>query len=851
MDESHGEQPVASGAGGGQTETRRGRTPIALPAAALVAGVVLVLTLAAVSAMGLCRWDDLCGPVVVEDIAQGRLDTALPAPQGDLHIEQTFTPRRDGLSEVELILVRYGGEAGADPGTFSVALQDDNDALVASDNLSTQELHHNQVYILRFQPQDNSAGRRYTLRLSGNERNHISAWGYSLDVDAGGELRLIGQAPDSTEVETTAVEMRYVTRYTFTAGVAIRAAAVPLQEWRLLLAALLFLPLPGVGLLLAVRPRGWDRAAWCGAALGLGVAAWPVLWQWVSLAGGCWSGAALWGVVVAGWGAAAMFAWRRRDPTTPNEHSSASTVVANGNRPLVKLVYGLLAFLILATTASRFIAIRDLAYPPWVDSSRHALITAVMLESGQIPVNYEPYLPVDHFPYHYGFHTLSTSLIMMAGQGLPGALLFLMQLLGGLLPLAVYAAGWMVTRRRAVGLLAAFLVGLPFFFPGYYATWGRMTQLAAMVAMPVLLALTWRLGRGWPRVWPLVGVLAAGVFLIHFRVFLFYLPFAALALAAHLTGRRRAGGMAKAALLGGLLVSPRLLELLAVTEPLATFSQSLPGYNEFPIGYITTGWERAYLVAVVAAAAILVVGVARRRRWATFPLVLALWAGVLFALLAGERLGLPESLVVNLNSMFITLFLPQALFLAIVAGRVWGFTGRYLGNLSIGFLAAVAAGVALGLLVAFGWRQQINILNPQTILALPQDEQALEWIDDNLPADARVAVNSWRWLGATWAGSDGGAWVVPLTGRESTTPPVDHIYNDELFAGVRAFNEAATAITDWSEPSAADWLAAQGVTHVFVGRRGGFFDPAALDRNPSLMLLYGHDGAFVFAVATP
>ena len=81
------------------------------------------------------------------------------------------------------------------------------------------------------------------------------------------------------------------------------------------------------------------------------------------------------------------------------------------------------------------------------------------------------------------------------------------------------------------------------------------------------------------------------------------------------------------------------------------------------------------------------------------------------------------------------------------------------------------------------------------------------------------------------------------------TPPVDHIYNEALFADVRAFNEAATAITDWSDPAAADWLAAQGVTHLFVGRRGGYLDPAALSRNPSLVLLHDHDGTFVFAVA--
>jgi len=842
MDESPGELIAVAG----------GRAKLLLPATVAAVALLLVLTLAALSALDQCAWADLCGSAVAEDTAQGRLDTALPAPQDDLHIEQTFTPRRNGLSEIEITLVRYGDEAtAADPGTFSVALYDEAGALVTVEHLPTRNLTHNQTHLLRFPPQADSAGRRYTLRLSGNEHNPVSAWGYSLDVDAGGALQLAGRAPEGVAFQTAAADLRYVTRYTLTAGDAITAALAPAREWWLLSAALLFLPLPGVWLLLAVRPRGWDRAAWWGAALSLGVAGWPVLWQWVSLAGGRWSGGLLWGVVAVGWVAAAVVARRRNKPADGREPQPTLPAAGDAHPRSAVPAYMLLAVLILTATASRFVAVRDLAFPPWVDSSRHALITAVMLESGRIPTDYAPYLPVDHFPYHYGFHTLSTSLILMTGAALPGALLFLMQLLGGLLPLAVYAAGWLVTRRRVVGLLAAFLVALPFFFPGYYATWGRMTQLSAMVVMPVLLALTWRLGRGWSRLWPLVGVLAAGVFLLHFRVFLFYLPFAALVAADCFLARRPAWGLVKAGLLGAVLVAPRLIELLLVTEPLATVSRSLPGYNDFPMGYITTGWERAFLVAAGIAAAVVVAGLALRRRWVAFPLLLLLWVGALFALLAGERLGLPESLVVNLNSMYITLFLPLALLLAIVAGRIGAAAGRRLRGSPLGFVVAAGAGVILGALAVFGWRQQINILNQQTILALPQDVPALAWIDDNLPANARVAVSAWQWLGATWASSDGGAWLVPLTGRESTTPPVDHIYNEALFADVRAFNEAATAITDWSDPAAADWLAAQGITHLFVGRRGGYLDPAALSRNPSLAMLYGHDGTFVFAVAAP
>jgi len=863
-------------------------TPTLLPTAfawwlaagtAIAVGVVFLALLGT----GLCHWPSLCGRIEAVDVAQARLDTALPAPQGTLVVEQSFIPQHNGLTAVELLLLRHDGQPAADA-FFEVALLDDLGAVVFAERTPVARLSHNQSYTLAFPPQRDSAGRRYTIRLSGSADNVVSAWAYSLDVLTRGALALVGGALEQPPT-TAARELRFSTRYALTGGEALAAAVRPLRdEGRLLLAAALLVPLPGVWLLLAFRPRRrGDVAAGLGAALALGVAAWPVIWLWLTLAGGRWSRPSLWAVVALGWaGAAALTLWRWRSgrPLTADRRPLPSAPLPTAPLPTALLptdllttdllttdllttdllTHSLLLLLLLAALALRFIAVRDLAFPPWVDASRHALITAVMVSTGRAPDGYAPYLPVETFPYHFGFHTLSAGLALLTGWPLPGLLLTLGQLLNGLLPLSVYAAGRLATGRRAVGLLAAFLVALPFFFPGYYVTWGRLTQLAAMVIMPVLLALTWRLGRGGGRYWPLVGVLAAGLFLVHFRVFLFYVPFAVLALVVQAAGRR-ARPLLGAGALALLLVLPRLVRLLAETDPLATLGQSQPGYNDFPSGYVTTGWERLYLALAAVATLAVFVAVLRRRRWAAFPALLLVWVAALFLLLAGDRLGLPETLVVNLNSMYITLFLPLSLLLSIVTVAVGDRVGTWLGagiapgesrqfaaRFVLAHLLPLLAGVALGVLAVFGARQQANIVNPETILALPADQTALDWMAANLPADARVAVNAWQWLGATWAGSDGGAWIVPLTGRQTTTPPVDHIYDAGLFAEVRAFNEAAAAIADWSDPAAAGWLRGQGVSHVYAGQRGGPFDPAELSRNPSLTLLYQNEGAFVFAV---
>ena len=56
----------------------------------LITAAMVVLGLLLLARLGVCTWSPLCSPLLADDVAQGRLDTALPAPQGVLLIEQSF-----------------------------------------------------------------------------------------------------------------------------------------------------------------------------------------------------------------------------------------------------------------------------------------------------------------------------------------------------------------------------------------------------------------------------------------------------------------------------------------------------------------------------------------------------------------------------------------------------------------------------------------------------------------------------------------------------------------------------------------------------------------------------------------
>ncbi len=806
------------------------------------------------------------GPIVDVDINQPRVNSALPPPTGHTQIQQSFYSRWDGLREIEIVFARSGEPDPDENGILNLQLLDDNGDLVARRELVTSSLAHNQTYNFRFPLQSHSAGRSYLLQISGNADNAVSVWGYSLDVYQEGELSLINGENELNGL-ITAKELRFTTRYQLTWTDSLIALGTRVYyEGLLLLLALAFIPLPGVIMLLFFRKEGrrWDVAAWWGVAFALGVAGWPLIWYGWTLLGGRWRGWSLWVIFFLGWGTA-LFIWLitknkwqilvmlgskiSRNLSRERQHVTNAQYYEENDLPSNpwKWDHLFLLILLLLSLSSRLLAVRDLSFPPWVDSSRHALITATMAEQGRTPAGYEPLLPVDGFPYHYGFHTISTSLLLMSGWPLHRLLLFLGQFLNGLLPLTVYTSVWLMTRRRGPGLAAAFLVAFPFFFPAYYATWGRMTQLAAMFIMPVLLALTWLLvrgGRRWRHHWWTVALLAAGLFLLHFRVFAFYLPFAALVWGISLG--RNGRWLAASGGLSLLLLGPRIAQLLAVTEPVELLDSNIPDYNRFPFSYVETGWERGFIGLAMVALLLLLVPFFRRKRWTALPMTLVGWVAILFILLSGERFGLPETWLFNLNSMYITLFLPLAVFLAVTSGHLWNWLQDR--NWLVLFAGYLLTGGILGALFLFGVRQQISILNPQTILAHSQDLFTLEWVEQNLPPDATLAVNSWLWLGAAWAGSDGGAWVVPMTGRLTTTPPVDYIYDLELYEYVTAFNQSATSQTDWSKPDAANWLKQQGVTHVFIGARGGFFDPAVLARNPKMELVFSRDGSFIFAL---
>ena len=815
-----------------------------------------VIVLAAAVGIGLAR----PAPLTLKDQEQGRLDQAAPIPGRETTVRQTFAAAHNGLSAVELLAVVYSGASVTDTLTLRLLDAWGSHVIAAQDFAGVA---HNAPLRLSFPPIPDSAGKSYTLALEGSLNNKMTVWAYSLDGYALGQLSVNG-APASGD-------LRFSTTYTYLwADVARdavkylgRLGALALPLW-----AILFAP----GLLLIQWAGYPNPAAWVkwGIALALSLSLLPLAWLWITAAGLWWSKWTL-GPIYILIGLAAVWL----------SFSQALTTGWLRHRLSVSAHDLLVALVLLLSMLARLLAIHDLSFPAWVDSPHHFTITRLLAESGRVPASYNPLLPVDQFSYHFGFHALAATIHWLTGLSLVDTFLFGGQLLNGLTPLVAYTFVVLVSRRPRAGLVAAFFVGLVSLFPAYYLSWGRYTQLTGLLVLAPLLGGVWSLVAptsdgesvaAFRRKAVVIGLLAAGLLLTHYRLLAFFAVFVLVALAL---GRR--GGwkiILMAAVIGALLASPWLARLSAVNVlPLLNASGSLAAsedYNRFPVEYFQRELEKGWMTLALLAG---VWGVIRRER--TVWLV-AGWVATTFALL---NIG-PGTWLVNNNSWAITLFLPGAFALGWGADEGLAWAGKAIGDLfggrqpdlarsplaaedpalpahsraawARGLLGCVILALATGLAVYAGVKgalNQMSVSNPATILATAQDALALQWVDEHVSSDAVFVVNGWLWLNRIWASPDAGSWIWPLTGRRTTLPPLDYTNQQGWREEVRAFNETMAKVQDAGAPETLALLRAAGATHVFIGARGGNLKPEMFAGNPNYHLLYTNGAAWVFEVA--
>lgn len=647
--------------------------------------------------------------------------------------------------------------------------------------------------------------------------------------------------------------------------------------WWIWLGGFLLVWLPGIFWARLLRVRHPDRLVAFALELGLGLAWWPILLLWTTQVGLHWSPPVAQGVAITTlMGGVLALLW------SPIPFALRIRVLRRQGEWIA-----LLGVVMALTVQTRLAHIRDLALPVWVDPVHHVAIVRLMVEQGAVPASYDPFIPGGVFTYHWGLHALVAWTAWLLGVrdafDLADTLLHFGQLLNVLSVPMAYAAGRVLFASRRAGLLSAVAVGLVSWFPAYYLSWGRYTHLTGVLLLAPLLITLWRLRRRMRggTVAAAVGY-AAGLALIHVRVAFFGALLVAL-LAAVLLWRRRVRSLAVWGAVGVLALGLTLPWWLWLAESAwarsmvavqATAGDVWAGYNVPNWGLVWAPrnallmaagafglgawlrWEHADPLlrgigmawpALALGLAVWASGRARLRdlsaRMGRAWLLLAFWVAMTALILQAHRLGLPHVRFVHVNAGIMTLFV--ALGPAVGGTLAWA-----LGLLTPIRAARVVTGIAVVALALWGAGGMQSIVNRATVLATPADRAALRWIREHTPADAVFAVNTWRWLANTYAGSDGGYWIPVLTDRASIVPMTQYasaLPRDQVVT-IHARLARLAAATSLDDPALRAELAALGVTHLYIGPRAGALRVEQIDGRPFVTLLYRRDGVSIYAL---
>jgi hypothetical protein len=445
-----------------------------------------------------------------------------------------------------------------------------------------------------------------------------------------------------------------------------------------------------------------------------------------------------------------------------------------------------------------------------------------------------------------------------------------------------------VPIAAVAGLWGATLTGFVNTMPAYFVNWGRYTQLTGQLILPALLVV-WMMGidrsldkRGGAH-WPLMALaalLTVALMLTHYIVTIF----AALMVGSYLVARilHLHDVRASLRLILPALATAAVALLMTLPWIQATLTGGLMRNTTLMVGggvssdrvagYATlTPIVPFYVKGWIFALAVAGLGIAiAQRRWR--PAILAVWAGLLLFTVTPNTFGLPGNGVIDQLTAYIALYVPIAPLAgyALAELHAWA-TEKLRPRLAWGDRTYVPLAMAVMLMIsgwgALTWLPRVAMPSQQMLTLA--DEQAMAWINANLPQDARFIVNTFpAYGGSLIAGTDGGWWIPMLTKRATNLPPIT--YGSESFedpAFYRNTNAFAAALrgapltdptpraVNLTTPENVERLRAAGFTYIYKGAnqtpgpaQADWIDTDALRQSDDFHLIYERGGVEIFAL---
>ena len=622
---------------------------------------------------------------------------------------------------------------------------------------------------------------------------------------------------------------------------------------------LIFLLVPGATVLLWLAPKiSLDPIEWLAVATGMSLSIYPLLIAYLRYTSVALSAPIVWGAFavmgLVGFGGV----WRQRKVIRP--YLRLSCLLGW----LIQPAYVALAIVLALSWLVRIMVIQGVDVPLWADSYHHTMLSQLIVDNGRLPSSWEPYAPLQSVNYHFGFHAMVAFFHWLTGETVIRSVLLFGQVLNFLAVVMAYLMGRRFGGNVWAGVFAALITGLISQYPMYYVNWGRYTQLAGQVILPVAMVLTWLLLEKARRDRALIIItilLVSGLALTHYRVILFYPCFVLpLILIRWYQGGRILKSidlmsLASVAIGTGILALPRIVELAGSQIWIIKLELGRQGINNDYIrefhNIMLNLFDYVPPLVVILAGIGFAVGCWQQRS-AVFAI--GLWWLLLLVMTNPHLFSLPGSGMITNFAIYIGAYLV----FAVLAGV---FVGKFAYHLEcfqpvLGWLLIVMS----VLWALTGARQQLNMLDQAGILVTKPDLRAMVWINKELPSNAQFLTNArLSYGGYTVAGTDAGWWLPLIAGRQSITPPIIYgmekpeypEYSIDLLKRHLSLNEEELA-----DVMLGQRMLAENINYVYIGQQRGrvwqsdekSLDPSWLKASPLFDLIYADDGVRIFQV---
>jgi hypothetical protein len=573
----------------------------------------------------------------------------------------------------------------------------------------------------------------------------------------------------------------------------------------------------------------WDKTQQFVLAFGLSNALWAVLLALLRLLGATLNPIVFLGLCCAGWG---VYLWRCR---------AWEWMIGAPKRNWLGHPSRIILWVIIVIgIAVNMYTIRYQVAALGSDGYHHTLITHLIMEHGGLPQTYEPYAPVITFTYHFGFHGYAAAIGWLSGLDARWSTLLAAQLL---IPIAGLAAGWLSEGliEHKLACCVGALVSIAGAFPGALTNWSRDTQLMGLILLSVFLGCLWQ----WlhpPLKWqstPILGLLAAGLALTHYRVALMAVFGALVLIGARslaikkIWGRQFILQSSTILVLTGLLLLPWVGTLVMSHQQGYRVDIGQPSHTFFDInrlGVFSLNHPTNIPLIGLTFTGILI-GIWRR---SYVPLSLVVWGGgsliVSVPWLAGEWM--------DTVSVVLALYIPMAGLISWLA-----ISGQ------LGYWGHRLVWIGLGGVFLIGIVANLDRVTAGDAYVTVDDIKAMTWVKTHTPAGAYFMVNTFAWdfLPHFIVGSDAGYWLPVLAHRATVTAPMTYPF--ERLAKPD-FLDQLNQLHAWqghlTSPEAIAQLRSLGVTHVYVGSRGGVIQTAELLQSSAYTLVYQAGRSSVF-----